>query len=141
LPETQELAALTIQSDPVRFREARMWIAGIARRSGFDEADAHDLALALNEACANAHAHAYLGRTDGRIDLHVEAGSDRVRLTVRDYGIPFDRKAYAPPELTQAREGGYGVYLISKLMDHVEYKNTGVGTCVVMDKRRGSGSR
>lgn len=136
MPETAQLAALTIQSDPMRFREARLWIAAIAKRSGFSEAEAHDLALALNEACANAHAHAYEGRTDGRIDLQVEAAQDRVRLTVRDYGATFDRDAYQPPELTEAREGGYGVYLMSKLMDRVEYTNTGVGTCVVMDKRR-----
>lgn len=136
MPETEELSALTIESDPIRFREARLWIAAIARRNGFTEVEAHELSLALNEACANAHAHAYGGRTDGRIDLRVEAGSDRVRLTIRDYGIAFDPKRYTPPELTEAREGGYGVYLISKLMDKVEYQNTGVGTCVVMDKRR-----
>jgi serine/threonine-protein kinase RsbW len=136
VPESSTLEALTIRSDPARFREARLWIAEIAARNGFTEADAHDLSLALNEACANAHAHAYRGRTDGRIDLRVEAGPGHVRLTVRDYGIPFDPSKYAPPDLDRAREGGYGVYLIRKLMDEVEYRNTGVGTCVVMDKRR-----
>ena len=136
MPETGTLEALTIQSDPARFREARLWIASIARRNGFTEADVHDLSLALNEACANAHVHAYGGRTDGKIDLRVEAGMDRVRLTIRDYGVPFDPSCYAPPELAQAREGGYGVYLITKLMDRVEYRRTGIGTCVVMDKSR-----
>jgi serine/threonine-protein kinase RsbW len=134
--EISALEALTIRSDPARFRDARLWISEIARRNGFTEAEAHELSLALNEACANAHAHAYEGRTDGRIDLRVEAASDRVRLTIRDYGVPFDPKTYAPPDLKQAREGGYGVYLIRKLMDRVEYQSTAAGTCVVMDKRR-----
>jgi serine/threonine-protein kinase RsbW len=135
------LEALTIRSDPARFRDARLWIAAIAKRSGFTDAEARELSLALNEACANAHAHAYEGRTDGRIDLLIEAGSDRMRLTIRDYGVPFDPKTYVPPELTQAREGGYGVYLITKLMDRVEYRSTAAGTCVVMDKRRRASAR
>jgi len=136
LPEAGALEALTIDSDPKRFREARLWIASIARRNGFTEAEAHELSLALNEACANAHAHAYGGRVDGKIDLRAETGMGSVRLTIRDYGVRFDPSRYAPPELTHAREGGYGVYLITKLMDKVQYIETGIGTCVVMDKSR-----
>jgi serine/threonine-protein kinase RsbW len=131
-----QLAALSIQSDPLRFREARLWVASIARRHGFSDVEARDLSLALSEACANAHFHAYQGRTDGRIDLQVEAAAEKIRLIVRDYGSSFDLQAYRAPELSTAAEGGYGVYLMTKLMDRIEYTNTGVGTCVVMDKRR-----
>ncbi|MBZ5638919.1 MAG: ATP-binding protein [Acidobacteriia bacterium] len=66
MPEGARLEALSIRSDPARIRDARTWIAAVARSAGFTEEETHDLAVALSEVCSNSHRHSYRGRTDGR---------------------------------------------------------------------------
>jgi serine/threonine-protein kinase RsbW len=130
----------TIRSDPRRIREARRWLAGLVAGVGWSGEDCHDLAVALSEACSNAHRYAYAGRTDGRIDLRVALHGDRVELSVRDYGKGFDPKAYREPDLSRPREGGYGIHLMRGLTDRVEHRRQDVGTLVLMTKsKRGMG--
>ncbi len=126
-----------ITSDPAGFRDAREWLAALARRSGFGEV-APSLTLALNEACANAHRHGYGGRVDGRIDLEVRVDDGSLSLTVRHYGAAFDFASYRPPDSGTLRESGYGILMIREAMDDVQYTDTEVGTEVVMVKHRPS---
>ena len=129
------LEVMTIPSDPERFREVRTWLLEIARTAGLPGPQAQDAALAVNEICANIHRHAYAGNRHGRIDLTAEADAlaGTLRLTVRDYGATFDARAVPPPG-AHLQEGGYGVYLIKRLMDAVEWTNMGIGTRVVLIK-------
>ncbi len=136
MPREVRLEALSVRSDPARIRDARSWISTIARSAGFSEGETHDLAVALSEVCSNSYRHSYAGRTDGRIDLEAELENGRLRLTIRDYGTAFDateHDASDPPELS---EGGYGLFLIRRLMDEVDYTTMGVGTRVVLVKHR-----
>lgn len=128
--------ALSIRSDPARFREARAWVTRVVQSAGLGQDEVLRVSLAMSEACANAYDHAYGGNKDGRIDLQVEVKDGFVRVTVRDYGTAFNHSAYLPPELTELPEDGYGIYLIQELMDDVTYTNMGIGTRVVMVKRR-----
>jgi anti-sigma regulatory factor (Ser/Thr protein kinase) len=131
-----QLDALSIRSDPARIRDARRWVAAIARSAGFSEGETHELAVALNEACSNSHRHAYGGRTDGRIDLEAEVQDGRLSLTIRDYGAGFDAAKHRAPLPPEPAEGGYGLFLIRRLADDVEFTNMGVGTRVVLVKHR-----
>lgn len=133
----ERLEVLSIRSDPARFRDVRGWLERIARAAGLDARQAHETALALNEVCANVHRHAYAGSRDGRIDLSAESdpATGTLRLTVRDYGQPFDVEAVPEPS-AEPQEGGYGVFLIRSLMDRVEFTNMGIGTRVVLVKTR-----
>ena len=136
MPDRVHLDALSIRSDPARIRDARKWVAAIARSAGFSEGETHDLTVALNEVCSNSHRHAYGGRTDGRIDLEAEVERDRLSLTIRDYGTGFDAADHRAPLSPEPAEGGYGLVLIRQLADDVEYTNMGVGTRVVLVKHR-----
>ena len=51
-------------------------------------------------------------------------------------GERFDPRAYTPPDLTRAAEGGYGLYLISQLVDGVSFEGTEHGGRVVLVKNR-----
>jgi serine/threonine-protein kinase RsbW len=128
--------ALSIRSDPMKIRDARRWLASIAEQEGFCEDATREVAVALSEACANVHRHAYSGRSDGRIDVEVEVLRETMRVSVRDYGETFDPSSCPLPNLARPGEGGYGIFLMKSLMDHVEYVTTGVGTRVVMVKCR-----
>ena len=130
-----ELEVMSIPSAPERFREVRSWLLARARAAGLGGNEAQDVALAVNEVCANIHRHAYAGKRDGRIDLSAEAdaATASLRLTVRDYGVSFDVSSVPPPS-GEPQEGGYGVFLIRSLMDRVEFTNMGIGTRVVLVK-------
>jgi serine/threonine-protein kinase RsbW len=131
--------AFSIRSDPARIRDARKWVAAIARSAGFTEEETHDLTVALNEVCSNSHRHSYCGRKDGRIDLEAEADEERVRITVRDYGVAFAPSDREKPLPSEPGEGGYGLHLIRSLTDEVRYTDMGVGTRVVLVKKRRPG--
>ena len=129
-----------LASDPLRLREARRWLVRLVLADAFTPEDAHSLAVAFGEACANVHRHAYGGRRDGRVDLIVAIGADRVTVTLDHDGRPFDPSRYAPPNLGRPSETGYGLYLIASLVDDVSFVGTGSGGRVVLVKRRNSAS-
>ena len=129
---------IAMASDPLRLRDARHWLARLVLEEGFETRDAHDLAVAFSEACANVHRHAYGGRRDGRIDLRVTIGADRVVVVLDHDGKPFDPTRYAPPDLRRPSENGYGLYLIASLVDEVSFEDSGSGERVVLVKRRRS---
>jgi serine/threonine-protein kinase RsbW len=125
---------LRIASDPRRFGEARAWLAGLANAAGFDPGAIHDLSVALSEACANAHRHAYEGRTGGAIDIEAVWDGGAMRVAVRDYGVRFDPEAWRPPDLDDPVEGGYGVFLMRNVVDELRFRDAGDGMEVVMVK-------
>src|ERR1700752_4164574 len=59
----------TLASDPLRLREARRWLVRLLLAAAFLPEEAHALAVAFGEACANVHRHSYGGRRDGRVDV------------------------------------------------------------------------
>lgn len=130
------MSRLSIASDPALFRRARRWAASVAREAGLDEKEARDLGIAVSEACANAHRHAYRGRTDGRVNLEAAGEDGAVTVAIRDYGGSFDASAYRPPDPDEPGEGGYGLYLMRCLVDEVEVRNMDPGVQVILRKRR-----
>jgi anti-sigma regulatory factor (Ser/Thr protein kinase) len=126
----------TLSSHPLGLRNARRWIMRLVLEAGFTPRDAHDLAVAFSEACANVHRHAYGGRRDGRVELRVAIEDERVVVAVAHDGEPFDPAGYAPPDLRRPSESGYGLYLIASLVDEVSFEDTGSGGRVVLVKRK-----
>lgn len=106
---------------------------------GFASEDAHDLAVAFSEACANVHRHAYEGRSDGRLELSVTIENDRVVVALDHDGRSFDPAQVAPPDLRRPSEGGYGLYLIASLVDEVSFGEAGSGRRLTLVKRMKKG--
>ena len=133
-PVTEHVA--TYVSDPLRLRDARRWLARLVIEAGFAPGDAHDLTVAFSEAAANVHRHAYAGRRDGRVGVRLSIDGERAVLTLEHDGTPFDAGSYAPPDLRRPSENGYGLYLITSLMDEVSFGDTETGGRIVLVKRR-----
>jgi anti-sigma regulatory factor (Ser/Thr protein kinase) len=137
MPETRTLHELRLASDPTRFRDARRWLVGVARPAGLTLRETHELSVALAEACANVHRHAYGGRRDGRLDLGLTIEDDQVVLRLEHDGRSFDpTRDYTPPDLSRPAEGGYGIYLMSRFVDEVRYEHEPGGARIVLVKRR-----
>jgi anti-sigma regulatory factor (Ser/Thr protein kinase) len=93
------------------------------RRLGIEEG-IFEVQTAVDEACTNIIQHAYSGKA-GMITISCELQLNRLILTIKDSGKPFDPCSVPPPDLEadldERRVGGLGMYLMRKLMDDVSY--------------------
>jgi len=117
------------------------FVGFMARGRGFDEQTVARLRLATDEACANALEHGRLGQAGNEMPLRVvcETTDDGLRIRVRDRGRAFDPGAITPPQidapLEKRRIGGLGIYLMRRIVDHVEVVSTEDGKELVLTKR------
>ena len=87
------------------------------------EAVIYNLQLAAHEACANIIDHAYAGDLERRILVTLTLGGRPRRLVIElhDTGYSFDLAAVPEPNLEEAHDHGYGLFLMRSLMDEVTY--------------------
>ncbi len=95
-----------------------------------------EIEVALTEALANAVEHGCEHDPDKKVEIWV--GCDRERgllIVIRDPGPGFDPSQVPSPVQGEQifADGGRGVYLINRLMDHVQYERG--GTEIRMRKR------
>jgi len=87
-----------------------------------------DILLSCDEAATNIVMHGYKGIEIENPSISCAISLDGSKITVRlqDNGKEFIRKEVKPPSvqanLSGERRGGFGVFLMEKLMDKVEYK-------------------
>ena len=96
----------------------------VGRRLDLGEKTLFQLDLAVEEAAANVVEHAYPAGAAGDLVLCIESIPDAIRLTLTDWGIPFDPDKVSPfdihaPIETRMR-GGMGLHFIHSLMDDVQ---------------------
>lgn len=110
-------------------REA--WNAHAGAFGSCEEALLGQLLLAVQEAATNVIRHAYHGRKGQPLHVEVEATADQLTVVLHYRGPPFDPSAVAPPCFDGSRTGGFGVYLIPRLVDAVSYHRDEAGRCAV----------
>jgi serine/threonine-protein kinase RsbW len=130
---------LRLPNRPEFVAVARLAVAAVATRMGFDIADIEDIKVAIGEACTNAIEHGCAGANTGMITLRCELGEDELVITVHDPGDGFDpttaSRQHRHGTMTLS-ERGLGMLLIESLMDASEVTCTpGNGTLVRMVKR------
>ena len=99
------------------------FVHSIGRHLELDDRTLFHLDLAVEEAAANVVQHAYPEDRPGQMELCAELDQDTVRLTLSDWGEPFDPRRAKPfdihaPIETRVR-GGMGLHFIYSLMDRV----------------------
>ena len=132
---------LTIPSTTLKLSRVRRFVEGHARGCGFSSDVIDQLSLAVDEACTNVIRHAYSGSKSGPVDITVDIDPERFTVTIRDEGNSIDLETYAEPNLNKSirdrRAGGFGVHIMRKLMDLVEYEKHGEFNEVHLVKFRG----
>ena len=133
---------LQVISDPRYLSGARELVSAVARRLGFTEEGAGQVALAVDEALCNIIRHGYDRRTDKPIWLTldpIEAGSGHPRgltIVLEDEARQVDPGTIKSRDLDEVRPGGLGVHIIRQVMDDVRYeRRDGVGMRLTMTKR------
>ncbi len=91
--------------------------------------------VVVEEIYVNIAHYAYPG-SSGKAVIRAD-GTDEVRITFIDEGIPFDPLAKADPDVTLSAEerqiGGLGIFMVKKMMDDVIYERKdgkNILTCV-----------
>ncbi|MFV1981054.1 MAG: ATP-binding protein, partial [Rhodothermia bacterium] len=96
---------------------------------GFSSDVVDQLSLAVDEACTNIIRHAYGGSKSGPVDITIDIDAERFTVTIRDEGNSIDLEKYSEPDLNKSIKnrsgGGFGVHIMRKLMDLVEYEKHG----------------
>lgn len=87
------------------------------------EAITYNLQLAAHEACANIIDHAYAGDLGHRILVTITLTDCPRRLIIElhDTGYSFEPASVPKPNLDEAHDHGYGLFLMHSLMDEVTY--------------------
>lgn len=105
---------------------------------GFSAKAAFDLKIITGEAINNIIHHAYENRDDKPIFIEALAYPSYLELRFRDVGTKKPIGKSMAQDLSDYREGGLGVYLISKLSDYHFYdQSSEVGTQLVVKKKVG----
>lgn len=111
---------------------------------GIDQETVYDLQLALDEAATNVITHGYAGMDPGSMILLLEIDLKRIRMTLTDFGHPFEPSSAPAPDLEAALEdrpmGGFGLYFIYQTMDEVDYVTTSDSNTLTLIKRRPDGN-
>lgn len=98
-----------------------------ARQVGFEDAEAMNLMLAVDEACTNIIRHTYGNQADKSIYVRAESLDDRLEIVLEDTGPPIPVGVLEPRPLRREDEelkpGGLGTFFISSIMDRVAYES------------------
>uniref|UniRef100_UPI0004C481E1 ATP-binding protein n=1 Tax=Streptomyces sp. NRRL WC-3742 TaxID=1463934 RepID=UPI0004C481E1 len=105
---------LHLKRDPASVPLARRILLGAMATAGVDPQIAHDLGVALTEACANAVEHGACGRPEDGFQVTASISGDRLRIEVTDSGpglpapaAPRSRRPAAAPEAAATRPAPY----------------------------------
>ena len=104
-----------------------------------DPQTSYDLKLAVEEAASNVITHGYAGMNPGSIVLALEIDPSQVRVTLTDFGHPFEPYEPGAPDVEAGLEDGlthgFGLYFIYQTMDQIAYETAEDGNHLTFVKR------
>lgn len=136
-PHAPAASGLRLRACPANLRTIRAHVRAAALGLGCAEDEVAAIVLAVNEACMNVIQHAYAGRDDGEIVLHIGNNHGGIEVLLEDFAPPVDFSRICPRALEDLRPGGLGTYFIRTLMDDCCYGHAegGRGNWLRMVKR------
>jgi sigma-B regulation protein RsbU (phosphoserine phosphatase) len=112
-------------------RELEYWTAagGLSRlrdfitehRNGLSDRELGEIILAVQEAASNAVRHARRGHLAVPIAIRLVAKEGRTRVELRYPGVCFDPTAAPDVEMDLERDGGFGLPIMRKCVDAMDY--------------------
>ena len=118
------------------------FIIGFAKENGFDKQRIWELELVADEIFSNIIDHAY-PQQKGNIEVYCCFDDNKgLLMKINDHGIPFNPLSYPDPEISPDIEKistkGFGIFLIRRLMDSIEYKREESKNCLILEKNHAS---
>jgi anti-anti-sigma factor len=115
------------------------FVLKLAAEAGIDERGLYHCQLAVDEVCNNIIEHGYGGeRVDQVIDVVCFQEPTAFHIEIIDDSPPFDLLKHPAPdpmaELKHRSIGGWGVYIIKKVMNEVRYEYRDKRNHLIMSK-------
>lgn len=132
-----ERVELNIPSNPVFERVVRASAAEVGSAFGFSAERVEDLKLAISEAVNNAIDHGNR-REDGKLVAVVfEIDGEKLEIRISDQGagverLDLSRRVVDEANLEAGQLRGFGMYLISALVDDLEVSSSQRGTMLTL---------
>ena len=109
-----------------------------AGNAGVTEEILYDIQLAVDEACTNIIMHGYAGMDPGSVILDLELDSDKIIISLTDFGHAFEPDSAPMPDVDapiEERElGGFGLFFIRQSVDDVKYRTSEDGNTMTLIK-------
>jgi sigma-B regulation protein RsbU (phosphoserine phosphatase) len=115
-------------------RKVRDYVMQKAAHGEFNREEMGQIQLAVQEAASNAVRHARPGHSAIPIEALAECRDGVLRIELRYPGGPFDLSQVPAPSLDGSRDGGFGIAIIQRCMDKVEYLAEGDENRLVLVK-------
>jgi anti-sigma regulatory factor (Ser/Thr protein kinase) len=114
------------------------FIKSFLSNSGISSADEGKVLLASEEIIVNIIDYAYpLG--DGTISISIDNAENTIRVTFSDNGKPFNPLAAPETNINLSIDergiGGYGILMVKKFMDSVQYEYKNGRNCLTIIKQ------
>lgn len=135
---TNELSLL-VHATTENISQVRNVVALHAKECGFTVEEADEIRLAVDEAYTNIIKHAYQFDDTQTVTVKVTCVHEVFQVVIGDHGKRYNPETYQEPDIEERiklrERGGVGIYLIQRLMDHVEYRQNGSLNEIVMSKK------
>ncbi|MBT7260874.1 MAG: ATP-binding protein [Desulfobacula sp.] len=118
---------LSIISHPENLKSIRKILKDIMSKTSLSKEDSGCVILAVDEACSNIIRHGYKNDYKQKIDLTIKLKTNLLTISILDNGIRFDKDSIKDRDIDEIKPGGLGIYIITQVMDQVEYIRTSDG--------------
>jgi anti-sigma regulatory factor (Ser/Thr protein kinase) len=117
---------ISITNENGQIAEAIARIEKFRERCGIDEHAFAGIDLAVDELLTNLVSYAFRDGASHRIDIDLDFSRERLRIDIRDDGIPFNPLDIPPPrldgELGEREVGGLGMHFVRNIADEISYR-------------------
>lgn len=132
-----ERVLVNIPSNPLFERVVRASADEVGQAIGLKPERIEDLKLAVSEAVNNAIEHGNHLHTAKLVEVIFALDSEKLEVSIRDEGegvdqIDFSRRVVEEHNLENGMHRGFGMYLISALVDHCEVSSSQRGTIMTL---------
>jgi anti-sigma regulatory factor (Ser/Thr protein kinase) len=130
---------LELQATPEEVMRAVVALQAFGRERQLGEKELFGLALALEECGSNIVNHALKRDARQRFQVIIEHTGSAVTLELRDRGPEFDPTQAGTREAARVDDdwppGGWGIQLVRRFMDEIQYRREGGENVLRLTKR------
>lgn len=124
-------------ADPEGHNAALAYIRGRLSEGGCTENVMKDIGISASEVISNINQYAYGGRK-GTVRISADVIGRKAVVVFRDDGPEYNPLGRSGPDLEKRikehKIGGFGIYIVRKLMDDVRYERTDGQNILTMTK-------
>jgi anti-sigma regulatory factor (Ser/Thr protein kinase) len=140
-PKTPEqtTASVRLRNDLAEVSRLSQIVTDFAAHHGLPAELLFRINLVLEEIITNVISYGYDDRSEHEISVRMSWQDPHVELEVEDDGRPFNPLEAPEPDvdgpLVERPVGGWGIHLVRKMMDHLDYRREGHKNHLVLRTR------